>query len=66
MDREIDSLMKLMLKKYKRRSCMKRRQSANCMNGWNVEKVERKLNGVLQTKIWKPGVAKEGNKVYEQ
>ena len=45
---------------------MKRRQTISCMNGWTVAKVEGNLNGVLQTKIWKPGAAKEGNQVYEQ
>ena len=66
MDREIDSLIKLMWKKYKRRSYMKRRQIISCMNGWTIAKVGGNLNGVLQTKIWKPRVEKEGNQVYEQ
>ena len=36
------------------------------MNGQTVTKVEGKLNGILQTKIWKPGAAKEGSHVYGQ
>jgi len=47
LDKEIDSLMKHMLKKYKRRSYAKRRQTVSCMNGWTVAKFEGKLNGVL-------------------
>ena len=66
LDREIDSMRKLMLKKYKRRGYMKRRQTVSCMDGWTVEKVEGKLNGVLQTKVWKVGAAKEDNQMYGQ
>ena len=64
--REIDSLMEFLLKKYKRRSYMRRRQTVSCMDGWAEEKVKGKLNGVLQTKVWKLGVAKEDNQMYGQ
>ena len=45
---------------------MKRRQTDNRMNGQTIPKVKGKLNGVLQTKIWKPGAAKEGSHAYGQ
>ena len=45
---------------------MKRRQTVTCMDGWIVAKVKGKLNGVLQTKVWKPGAAKEDNQRYGQ
>ena len=65
-DREIDSLMEFLLKKYKRRRYMKRRQTVSCMDGWTIAKVKGKLNGILETKVWKPGVAKEDNRMYGQ
>ena len=34
------------------------------MDGWTVAKVKGKLNGVLQTKVWKPGATKEDNQRY--
>ena len=36
------------------------------MDGWTVAKVKGKLNGVLQTKVWKPGAVKEDNQMYGQ
>ena len=60
-DREIDSLMEFLLKKYKRRSYMRRRQTISCMDGWTITKVKGKSNGVLQTQVWKPRAVKEDN-----
>ena len=31
-----------------------------------IAKVKGKSNGVLQTKVWKPGAAKEDNQMYGQ
>ena len=45
---------------------MKRRQTISCMDGWTIAKVKGKLNGVLQTKVLKPGAAKEDNQMYRQ
>ena len=36
------------------------------MDGWTVAKVKGKSNGVLQTKVWKPGAVKEDNQMYGQ
>ena len=45
---------------------MRRRQTVSCIDGCTKAKLKGKLNGVLQTKVWKPGVAKEDNQMYEQ
>ena len=66
LDREIDSLMELLLKKYNRRRYMRRRQAINGMGGWTEAKVKGKLNDVLQTRVWKLGATKEDNQRYEQ
>ena len=45
LDEEIENFMKLMRKKHKERSCIKRRQMVSCMKGWNVmSNVEGKLS----------------------
>ena len=36
------------------------------MDGWTVAKVKGKLNGVLQTKVWKLEATKEDNQMYGQ
>ena len=66
LDNEIESLMEFLLKKYKRRSYIRRRQIVSCMDGWTEAKVKGNLNGVLQTKVWKLGATKEDNQMYEQ
>ena len=36
------------------------------MDDWTKAKVKGKLNGVLQTKVWKLGATKEDNQMYGQ